>query len=329
MAPLRISVALATYNGERFLSQQLESYLRQTRLPDELCISDDGSSDGTLSIAEQFQKSAPFPVRIGTNHQRPGVNGNFESAMLDCRGDIILFSDQDDLWLTNHVEVLVALLEKDDRILAAASNSKYVNEDLVETGIDIQSSERFSNRMRDSVTRLPKKQFEIILRHRVAAGHGMAIRSTVVPIVVPFSDLWMWDQWLFILAAAGGLVTYATMPLTLHRQHSRQSHGNRRVNLKQWAERSTNRSDREEQAEIGRWRELVQRAAARRNQLHDPDFILRALRQKLAFVEGRVHARGTALPARTAFVLRELLTGRYHRWGRGMLTFARDLYGRS
>lgn len=329
MGSLRVSIALATYNGERFLSQQLDSYLRQTRLPDELCISDDGSSDGTLHLAEEFQKKAPFPVRIGRNHQRRGVNGNFESVMLDCCGDIILFSDQDDVWLPNHVEILASLVESDPRIVAAASNSKYVNEELVETGVDAQSSERFPNHMRDAVRRLPANQFELILRHRVAYGHGMAIRSRLRPVLVPFSDTWSWDQWVFILAAAAGLVTYATVPLSLHRQHSRQAAGNRRVNLAKWAENSASRSLSEEQMEVERWRELVAFVRERRDLLPNGDFVLHALDEKLAFVTRRIKARGAGLPARSVFALRELLSGRYHRWGRGMLTFARDLYGRS
>ena len=325
----RVSIALATYNGERFLSQQLESYLRQTRLPDELCISDDGSSDDTLQLAEEFRKKAPFPVRIGRNHQRPGVNGNFESVMLDCRGDIILFSDQDDVWLPNHVEVLAGLLESDARITAAASNSKYVNEELVETGVDAQSSERYPNRMRDAVRRLPANQFELVLRHRIAYGHGMAIQSRLVPVLVPLSETWTWDQWIFILAAAAGRVTYATVPLTLHRQHSRQAAGNRRANLSQWATNSAKRSLSEEQVEIERWREFVTCATERRDLLPNAQFVLEALQAKLAFVTRRIQARGSGLPSRTAFALRELLSGRYHRWGRGFLTFARDLYGRS
>jgi hypothetical protein len=329
MSPMRVSIALATFNGERFLGEQLDSFLRQTRMPDELCVSDDCSDDGTLNILESFQSRAPFPVRIISSGKRLGANLNFENAVSSCGGDVILFSDQDDVWLPRHVEVLADLIESDSGIVAAASNSKYVTEALAETGVDTQKSLQFPDRLRDAVRRLPANQFELVLRHRLSAGHGMAIRASILPLVTPFSERWTWDQWVFILAAACGLVTYATEPLTLHRQHARQTVRNRRKSLARWAAQSNARTESGEFGEIECWREIAERAAARRDLLGNPVPVLRALNGKLAFIAGRAHARREPLPGRFVFALRELATGRYHRFGRGMLAFARDLYGSS
>lgn len=103
----RVAIALATWNGERFLSEQLESYLKQTRLPDELVVSDDCSKDGTLDVLNEFARTAPFEVRILKNSERAGFAANFGRAIGACRADIILLSDQDDIWLPSHVERLV------------------------------------------------------------------------------------------------------------------------------------------------------------------------------------------------------------------------------
>lgn len=94
-----ISVAMATYNGERFLQEQLDSLGRQTLLPCELVACDDGSTDGTLDILRAFAVTAPFPVRIFVNDMRLGYCDNFLRAVELCEGELIAFCDQDDLWL--------------------------------------------------------------------------------------------------------------------------------------------------------------------------------------------------------------------------------------
>ena len=99
----RLSVALATYNGERYLGEQLESILRQTRLPDELVIFDDASTDSTPAIVQEFAKAAPFPVRFQINAERLGSTRNFEAAIRACSGDIIFLCDQDDVWYPDKI----------------------------------------------------------------------------------------------------------------------------------------------------------------------------------------------------------------------------------
>jgi glycosyltransferase involved in cell wall biosynthesis len=100
---MRISVAMATYNGERFLGEQLESIARQSRPPDELVISDDVSSDSTLALAAAFADQARFDVVIIDNADRLGYGENFLRAVARCTGELIAFSDQDDVW---HVDKL-------------------------------------------------------------------------------------------------------------------------------------------------------------------------------------------------------------------------------
>src|SRR5271168_2200141 len=93
----KISVALCTYNGERFLSRQLASMLQQSRLPDELVVCDDRSTDNTIEILQDFSASAGFPVKITRNEHNLGFVANFERAIQLCQGDLIALSDQDDI----------------------------------------------------------------------------------------------------------------------------------------------------------------------------------------------------------------------------------------
>src|SRR5262249_10160572 len=100
----KISIALCTYNGAKYLSSQLESYLAQTCLPDEVVVCDDCSQDETVTILNDFAIRAPFPVRILVNDQNLGSTKNFEKSISLCSGEIIFLSDQDDVWMPNKIE---------------------------------------------------------------------------------------------------------------------------------------------------------------------------------------------------------------------------------
>jgi len=122
-----ISIVMTTYNGERFLKEQLDSFLWQTRLPDELVVCDDGSTDRTLDILENFARTAPFPVKIFRNPQRLGFSKNFEKASLMCSGDLVAFSDQDDIWLPEKLEVVENIFRTDDEIGLLIHNLELVD----------------------------------------------------------------------------------------------------------------------------------------------------------------------------------------------------------
>jgi glycosyltransferase involved in cell wall biosynthesis len=310
MPPLRTCVALATFNGATFLAEQLGSYLTQTRLPDELCISDDGSTDETAALISRFAQEAPFAVKVVSSPGRLGANKNFENVLAHCSGDVILFSDQDDVWLPHHVERLLAPMENDARIV-----------------VDLERSERFPSSLRKATMKLPRNQFELVLRHRIAAGHGMAFRANLIPLLVPFSSHAIYDQWVFLLAAAAGFVTYVGEPLTLHRQHARQAEANRIVSLRTWAANSESVTQDQQHSEEEKWRGILARVKEHQSLLQDARRATNSLEGKLNFICRRANARNASVPARLAFTLRELILGRYHRWGRGFLTFGRDLYG--
>jgi glycosyltransferase involved in cell wall biosynthesis len=112
-----ISIAMATYNGERFLEKQLRSLTEQVRLPDEVVICDDASTDRTPEILAQFAKSAPFPVRLVINDHRLGYRENFLKAASLCTSEYIAFCDQDDVWLPDKLSVVSRYLDSDRCIL--------------------------------------------------------------------------------------------------------------------------------------------------------------------------------------------------------------------
>ncbi|RMG82452.1 MAG: glycosyltransferase, partial [Chloroflexi bacterium] len=110
---MKISVAMATYNGEACLNEQLESLVRQEHQPYELVVGDDGSSDRTLDILRAFAARAPFPVRVTVNPERLGFGENFLQTARRCSGEWIAFCDQDDVWLPHKLAACATAIEKE------------------------------------------------------------------------------------------------------------------------------------------------------------------------------------------------------------------------
>lgn len=131
---MHISVAMATYNGAKFLQRQLDSFLSQTRLPDELVVCDDGSSDDTLSILERFRQTAPFAVQIYRNAVNLGFTKNFEQALAKCTGDLIFLSDQDDIWFPEKVAFVEEIFLANPEKILVIHNGRLVDEHLIGHG---------------------------------------------------------------------------------------------------------------------------------------------------------------------------------------------------
>ena len=111
-----VSIALCTYNGERFLDAQLTSLAEQSHRPDEVVICDDDSSDGTLGIIQAFADTAPFKVRVFRNSQNLGYVKNFEKAVSLCQGDVIFMCDQDDVWHPEKIEICLGVLDAEQTV---------------------------------------------------------------------------------------------------------------------------------------------------------------------------------------------------------------------
>jgi len=132
---MKISIAMATYNGARFVQEQLQSFAEQTRLPDELIISDDGSTDATKQIVSHFATSAPFRVRYFENTGCPGYTGNFNSAIQETTGDLVFLSDQDDVWLPNKLADVEKLARSHSEKLVFINDAEIAHRDLKTTGL--------------------------------------------------------------------------------------------------------------------------------------------------------------------------------------------------
>src|SRR5438105_5737021 len=125
---------MCTFNGERYLEHQLGSIATQTRVPDELVVSDDGSTDSTMEIIEKVSASGTLPIEISVTPRRLGPTGNYEQAIARCRGDLIILCDQDDVWLPERVARLENVFESSPELGFAFSDAYLVGPDGRRTG---------------------------------------------------------------------------------------------------------------------------------------------------------------------------------------------------
>lgn len=126
---------MATYNGAKYILEQLQSFTDQSRQPDELIITDDCSTDETEAIILEFAKTAPFKVKFFRNEKNLGYCGNFNAALTKTTGDLVFLSDQDDVWLPEKVEHIVGVAERNPEALVVMNDAALTDGDLNEVGL--------------------------------------------------------------------------------------------------------------------------------------------------------------------------------------------------
>lgn len=225
---IQISIACCTYNGSEYIQEQLESFAKQTRLPDELVICDDNSSDNTLEILEAFAKTAPFQVRIYTNKNRPlGSTKNFEKAIYLCQGEIIALSDQDDVWLATKLEKIEQEFQQGTELIF--SNGEIVDSQLCSKGYTLFESLDITQR---EITLIQQEKLrEVLLRRNLVTGAACAFKSKHKSLIFPISENWVHDGWIAILIAIIGKSVMINEPLFLYRQHDKNQIGAGKLNI--------------------------------------------------------------------------------------------------
>jgi glycosyltransferase involved in cell wall biosynthesis len=220
---LKISIALCTFNGAEYLEPQLQSYLRQDRLPDELVAADDGSGDGTVAMVRQFASRAPFPVRLLVNSQRLGVSRNFEEALKACSGELIFLSDQDDSWDNAKLSTMAATMEKEPGLQALFCNAKVTDAHLNPLGYSLWQAVGFDKSEQQAFTQ--GAGYKVLLKHNVVAGATLALRRDALPQLVPLAPNWMHDSWMAMRLAACDRIRPLPKALQSYRQHPAQHLG--------------------------------------------------------------------------------------------------------
>lgn len=205
-----ISVVIATYNGEKYLKQQLDSILTQTITPKEIIIVDDASTDGTVSILETYATDKRF--RLFVNEQNTGYIKSFEKGMLHTSCPLIALSDQDDIWLPHKLETLLTNLQN---YIAVYSDSVLI----AENGASLHK------KMSDLKNQLTYDNCLMYTIGAWAPGHAMLFRKELIEKCNPFPTIVTHDFWLGFVAACYGGIAYVNEVLVQYRQHTTNAIG--------------------------------------------------------------------------------------------------------
>jgi glycosyltransferase involved in cell wall biosynthesis len=222
VAQAKISVAMCTYNGELFLPQQLASIAKQTRLPDELVVCDDGSTDRTLEIVRAFAASVSFPVRVVENEQNLGSSRNFEKAIQLCSGDLIALSDQDDVWYPTRLERSEQELGAHPDTGLVFSDGDIIDDQDRSIGMTLWQSFGFAGERKQ---RLLAGDYTVLVKNRFVTGATVMFRSRLREHSLPVGPGWHHDEWIVGTIAAVADVIPIDTPLIRYRKHSVQQVG--------------------------------------------------------------------------------------------------------
>ncbi|GAA5100086.1 hypothetical protein GCM10023210_38190 [Chryseobacterium ginsengisoli] len=218
------SVALCTYNGGKFLKQQIDSILSQTLKVNEIIVCDDGSTDSTVEILNTYKKQYPDIFKIYINEKNLRSAKNFEKAISLCNNDIIFLSDQDDVWASEKVKTYCEFMRNHPNISVLCSNGFIIddqNKKLEKYTIwDIPG---FFKEKKESVN-----YYETIaFTSNIATGASMSIKREFIPNILPIPEItgFHHDEWIALIAASKAQFEILDDKLFSYRFHENQQVG--------------------------------------------------------------------------------------------------------
>lgn len=217
---MKISVAIASYNGEKYIKQQLDSILSQSIAVDEIVISDDGSTDKTVEMIQSFQDPR---IRLITGNPYPGYCGNFAYAIENTTGDIIFISDQDDIWMEDKVEKYMAVFNTHSDIELIVSDGTLIDKDgnrIDDDQYNLNSiyTPHLSNRKSG---KLLKSEFlAMSVTQTLSHGMRMCIRKSLRSSLFPFPQSHtIHDRWIGFCGLNKDAAYYLEDALVQYRLH--------------------------------------------------------------------------------------------------------------
>lgn len=212
-----IAVCMCTYNGERYLREQLDSIAAQTRPPGKLVAFDDGSSDRTVDILRDFASQAPFPVQIEINGVNLGPALNFSQISRIEDADYVFSCDQDDVWLPEKISTeMAAMRALEDRHgadvpLLVHSDLETVDQDLKRIAPSFMASHGY---------RHSDNALGILIAQNFVTGCTTVVNRPAIEVAMPVPEAAiMHDWWMALVVAVCGHIGFVSRPMVRYRQH--------------------------------------------------------------------------------------------------------------
>ncbi len=326
----KVSVVVTTYNGSRFLKEQLQSILEQSRQPDEVIISDDCSQDNSLTIAREFAKKAPFTVKIIKNQKNLGVVKNFEKGILSATGDIIFLSDQDDFWLPHKIETYIKIFQANPQIGYVFSDLEVVDEKLQPLNRGLYNTKQKLRARSYSI--IKNLAFEDLISIKIFVnGSTSAFRKSMVSSICPIpitSNIH--DGWIAMVIAAQTPIYFLPKKFTLYRQHSTNVIGYRGFSLFSRILSALKETPQRKKNEIEALEYLIKRLNYIQNTKVNSNVEVISSAIKFAASKNNLLIKQLANLSSSSCkpivkTARHLLLGHYHKYFQGLKSFATDL----
>lgn len=202
---LPISVVLCSYNGGRFIAEQVRSILSQTHPVTELIIADDASTDNTIAVIEALALN-DNRIRIIRNEENIGFSANFEKALQSAQQELIAIADQDDIWNERKIEILLSELSDSASLI-------YCDSVRFHTAPPLYPVVNKKNR------RIAGNNPKSIAMFNTISGHAMIIRRSLLTEALPFPKGVYYDWWLALVAMCTGDVEFVPEVLVYQREH--------------------------------------------------------------------------------------------------------------
>jgi glycosyltransferase involved in cell wall biosynthesis len=224
---VKISVALCTHNGEKYIVEQVNSILQQSWPITEIIICDDNSSDNTVSLIKEYFKNSKFSFKLYFNNQNIGAIRNFEKCISLCSGDVIFLSDQDDIWHENKVEEIMSIFLNDKTALMVFTDGNLIDEYGNKFPGTLWSKWNFNKELQDAWRNNDIAFNYLIGNNNKITGATAAFKSSLKKYIFPFElpkSFWH-DAWLGIIASGKNGLRFIDNPLIEYRIHNNQQVG--------------------------------------------------------------------------------------------------------
>ena len=312
----RISVALCTYNGERFIAQQIESILAQSMPVDEIVLGDDASSDNTVQIVEERVAGTNIDLMVRRHNPGLGVRSNFADAISATTGDVIILCDQDDVWHQDKVEKLVETL--DDKELVHSDARR----------VDAEGNPKGSALLEElNVSAWEKRNLvdgdalAVLLKRNLVTGATAAVKGEFARSIMPVPDGWIHDEWLGFIAAFDCQLVLLPEALTDYRQHENNQIGAKKEPLFVQIKRKISADSDDDARRLTRalsashFVNTTQRGTA--EQRHRLEEAVKHQQARSLMPKGHL--------SRIPSLMGEASKGNYSKYSRGIWAFGRDL----
>jgi glycosyltransferase involved in cell wall biosynthesis len=319
---ISFSVAMCTFNGARFLGAQLASIAAQDRLPDELVVCDDGSSDGSIEIVSEFVRRAMFPARLVVNDKNLGSTKNFEKAISLCHGAIVALADQDDVWYPHKLSRIEKVFLRSTETVLAFSDADLIDEESHSLGARLWPT--FSFDRAEQIEFANGQALNILLKHPVVTGASMAFRREYLDLLAPVPAKQIHDRWISFLLAARGKFAVISDPLMQYRRHQWQQVGPGPRTLRERTQRARLTTAKCYLDEVERFHEFRERLEERSAAFPHVGRDLNEIKRKISHLEHRARLPAIRV-ARIPGVLRRTLNGDYWRYSTGWNSIVKDL----